>query len=60
MFEYLDKVYIKDNSFTSYVVIGTNDHSYLDTLISPTGHAANSFWVSSKDLTLIEEWLYVV
>ena len=55
MFEYLNKVYIKDDSFTSYVVIGTNDHSHLDTLISPTGRAVDSFWVSSKDLTLIEE-----
>lgn len=55
MFEYLNKVYIKDNCFTSYVVIGTNDHSHLDTLISPTGHGVDSFWVSSKDLILIEE-----
>ena len=55
MFKYLDRVYLNNNGFTSYIVIGTNDFSYLDTLISRTGNAPDSFWVSSKDLTLIEE-----
>lgn len=54
MFEYLDKVYINYTYFKTYVVMGTNDPSHLNTLIPPTGSVSDAFWVNSRNLTLVE------